>query len=131
MLPPCLLAMTIATTSTRPLSTSKTCSPTAIYRLTSFAIRQPAIGAAHVGYLLSRKDTDDITEAADEIERLRADLDKSAKLAYSAVRAERAAIVALIDRHKKQRVEADSLWDEGYEAALDNIAAAIKARGET
>jgi hypothetical protein len=31
-------------------------------------------------------------EAADEIERLRADLDKSAKLAYSAVRTERAAI---------------------------------------
>jgi hypothetical protein len=69
--------------------------------------------------------------AADEIEDLRAALGKSAKLALTAVHAERAAIVAFIDRHKKQRVEADSLWDEGYEAALDNIAAAIKARGET
>jgi hypothetical protein len=67
----------------------------------------------------------------DEIEDMRATLDKSAKLALTAVRAERAAIVAFIDRHKKQRVEADSLWDEGYEAALDNIAAAIKATGET
>jgi hypothetical protein len=47
-----------------------------------------------------------------------------------AVRAEREAIVAFIDRHKKQRVLADSNWDEGYEAALDNIAAGIKARGE-
>jgi hypothetical protein len=37
-------------------------------------------------------------EAADEIKRLRADLDKSAKLAYSTVRAERAAIVAFISR---------------------------------
>jgi hypothetical protein len=72
-----------------------------------------------------------IKEQQNEIEDMRATLDKSAKLALSAVRAERAAIVAFIDRHKKQRVEADSLWDEGYEAALDNIAAAIKARGET
>jgi hypothetical protein len=69
-------------------------------------------------------------EAADEIEALRADLNKAAKLAYSAVRAERAAIVAFIDRHKKQRVLADSIWDEGYEAALDSITAGIKARGE-
>jgi hypothetical protein len=72
-----------------------------------------------------------IKEQQNELEDMRATLDKSAKLALSAVRAERAAIVAFIDRHKKQRVEADSLWDEGYEAALDNIAAAIKARGET
>jgi len=27
-------------------------------------------------------------------------------------------------------VLADSIWDEGYEAALVNIAAAIRARGE-
>ena len=74
---------------------------------------------------------DDMREAADEIERLRAELDQAVKLAYAAVRAERAAIVAFIDRHKKQRVLADSIWDEGYEAALDSIAAAIKARGET
>ena len=72
-----------------------------------------------------------MAEAADEIEALRAEMDQSVKLAYSAVRAERAAIVAFIDRHKKQRVLADSIWDEGYEAAPDNIAAAIKARGET
>jgi hypothetical protein len=75
--------------------------------MTDIVERLRAIGAAHAGYLLSHEDTDDITEAADEIERLRADLDKSAKVAYSAVRAERAAIVAFIDRHKKQRVEAN------------------------
>jgi hypothetical protein len=37
---------------------------------------------------------------ADEIERLRADLDKSAKLALSAVDAERAAILELIEAQR-------------------------------
>jgi hypothetical protein len=41
---------------------------------------------------------DDMREAADEIEALRADLDKSAKLAYSAVLAERAGIVELVEK---------------------------------
>jgi hypothetical protein len=63
-------------------------------------------------------------EAADEIERLRADLDKSAKLALSAVHTERAAILELIEA---QRADAH-LYNADY--ALKTVAAAIRARGE-
>jgi hypothetical protein len=75
---------------------------------------------------------DDMREAADEIEALRADLDKSAKLALSAVRAERAAIVAIVDT---ELTAARSLHtsDEYKQGSIDTgqaIAADIKARGE-
>ena len=67
---------------------------------------------------------DDMREAADEIEALRADLDKCAKLALSAVHAERAAILELIEA---QRADAH-LYNADY--ALKTVAAAIRARGE-
>ena len=65
-------------------------------------------------------------EAADEIEALRADLDKSAKRALSAVHAERAAIVELIESFARS-------WDQddvtSWHEAAKRIAVAIKARG--
>jgi hypothetical protein len=67
---------------------------------------------------------DDMREAADEIEALRADLDKCAKLALSAVHAEREAILELIEA---QRADAH-LYNADY--ALETVAAAIRARGE-
>jgi len=60
--------------------------------------------------------------AADELEDLRAALDKSAKLAYSAVHAERAAILELIEAERRAN---GHLYDGG---CLQNVAAAIKAR---
>jgi hypothetical protein len=66
----------------------------------------------------------DCVKAADEIEALRADLDKGAKLALSTVHAERAAILELIASY-----QADGhLYDGDY--VLQTIAAAIRARGE-
>ena len=65
-----------------------------------------------------------MAEAADEIEVLRAEMDQAVKLAYSAVRAERAAILELIESY-----HADGhLYDGDY--VLQTIAAAIRARGE-
>jgi hypothetical protein len=67
---------------------------------------------------------DDMREAADEIEALRAELDKCAKLALSAVHAERAAILKII-----ADARADGhLCDADY--VLQNVADAIRARGE-
>jgi hypothetical protein len=60
----------------------------------------------------------------DEIEALRADLDECAKLALSAVHAERAAILELIEA---QRANAH-MYDGDY--CLRAVVAAIRARGE-
>jgi hypothetical protein len=63
-------------------------------------------------------------EAADEIEAVRASLDKSAKLALSAVHAEREAILELIESYQRD----GHLYDADY--VLRAVAAAIRARGE-
>jgi hypothetical protein len=70
------------------------------------------------------EDAAKLRKAADELEDLRAAMDQSAKLAYSAVRAEPAAILELIEA---QRTDAH-LYDGDY--CLRTVAAAIKARGE-
>jgi hypothetical protein len=74
--------------------------------------------------IFEEQDAEKLRKAADELEDLYDTLDKSAKLAYSAVLAERAAILELIDSY-----HADGhLYDADY--VLQAVAAAIRARGE-
>jgi hypothetical protein len=74
-------------------------------------------------------------EAADEIEDMRATLDKSAKFAYSAVHAERAAILEMIDQSEKRAFAARkgaktnmANYYNGWIDSLSLLAAAIKTR---
>jgi hypothetical protein len=80
------------------------------------------------------QDAANLRKAADELEDMRAIMDQSAKLAYSAVRAERAAILELVettlkDASRKADAAAPKDWSYVY-APLLAIAAAIRARGE-
>jgi hypothetical protein len=78
-----------------------------------------------------------IKEQQNEIEDMRATLDKSAKLAYSAVRAERKAILEMIEQSEKRAYAARKGAKTGmanyYDGCVDSLsllAAAIKARGD-
>jgi hypothetical protein len=103
--------------------------------MTDIVERLRAIRAAHVGYLLSRKDIDDITEAADEIERLRAQVgrmseepaEETAKIAQ-AVAAERAAILGLIRDLEIGSPTWEPAFCEGIDYARKALTAAIWAR---
>jgi hypothetical protein len=80
------------------------------------------------------QDAAHLRKAAAELEDMRAILDKSAKLALTAVHAERAAILELVETTLKDAsLKADAAapkdWSYVY-APLLAIAAAIRARGE-
>jgi hypothetical protein len=70
----------------------------------------------------NEQDAAHLRKAAGELEDMRATLDKGAKLALTAVHAERAAILAMIEAFADEQLV-------GRRAA-DYIAAAIRARGE-
>jgi hypothetical protein len=77
-----------------------------------------------------------LRNAADEIEDMCATLDKSAKLALTAVHAERAAILEMIEQSEKRAYAARkgtktsmANYYDGCVDSLSLLAAAIKARG--
>jgi hypothetical protein len=75
--------------------------------------------------IFEEQDAAILRKAADELEDMRAIMDRSVKLAYSAVRAEREAILELIE---SERADYANMYLGDY--ALQTIAAAIRARGE-
>jgi predicted signal transduction protein with EAL and GGDEF domain len=87
-------------------------------------LRDPMKNFDFADRLIVAHEIEKLRKAADELEDMRAVMDQSVKLALSAVHAERAAILELIE---VQRADAH-LYNADY--ALKTVAAAIRARGE-
>ena len=77
--------------------------------------------------IFEERDAAKLRKAADELESLYAALDQCSRLAYSAVRAEREAIMGVLNS-ERQRVPRIGEYYAGYREALRNLEAAIRAR---